>query len=142
MHTPHTHAHRGAVSLLVAVSLLAALVAGPARAWQYPLLPHVNGLAFFPETPNTASNVTAELSAYYLNECWQLVEADSVDSAHVRVTIQRVGACPESVSTWTHRFNLGTFTAGMHDLTVHCTVRDGSEPPGEEEITVDRKSVV
>jgi hypothetical protein len=125
-------ARRAAVALLAVSWLLAA----PARAWQYPLLPHVNGLAFFPETPNTASPVSAQLSAYYPNECWQLVDTVRVDSAHVRVTIQRVTGCADTVSGWVHTFVLGTFGAGMHDLTVHCTVLDGSQPPGEEEITV------
>jgi len=136
MHTPHAHAHRGTTAFALAVSLLSVIAARPAAAWQYPLLPHVNGLAFFPETPNTASHVTALLSAYYLNECWQLVDTVRVDSAHVRVTVQRTVGCADTVSGWTHAFDLGTFAAGIHDLTVHCTVLDGSQPPGEEEITV------
>src|SRR5215471_2241438 len=132
MHSTLAPARRTAVALALGASLLAA----PARAWQYPLLPHVNGLTFFPETPNTASPVSAQLSAYYLNECWQLVDTVLVDSAHVRVTIQRVPSCPDTVSGWVHTFVLGTFAVGTHDLTVHCTVKDLSGPPGEEEITV------
>ena len=120
----------------VALALVTGLFAVPARAWQYPLLPHVNGLAFFPETPNTGGPVTALLSAYYPNECWQLVDTVLVDSAHVRVTIQRTVPCADSLTGWLHSFVLGTFGAGMHDLTVHCTVIQPGQPNGEEEITV------
>ena len=132
MHTSPVSARRAVIALILGASLLAA----PARAWQYPLLPHVNGLAFFPETPNTASPVTAQLSAYYPNECWQLVDTVLVDSLHVRVTIQRLAPCSDSLTGWVQNFNLATFAAGTHDLTVHCTVRDLSGPPSEEEITV------
>ena len=135
MHTPHPPARRALVALALLASLLAAGT-GPARAWQYPLLPHVSGLAFLPETPNTESHVIALLSAVYPNECWALVDSVLTDSAHVRVTVQRVTGCADSLSGWTRRFDLGFLAAGVHDLTVHCTVLDGSQPPGEEEITV------
>jgi hypothetical protein len=134
MHPSHAHPHR--TTLALAGLWLAVLAAGPARAWQYPLLPHVNGLAFFPETPNTVSPVSAQLSAYYPNECWQLVDTVLVDSAHVQVTIERIGTCSDSLSGWTHAFDLGRLAAGMHDLTVHCTVVEPGQPDGEEEITV------
>jgi hypothetical protein len=123
-------------ALALGASLLVALAARPARAWEYPLLPHVNGLAFFPETPNSAAPVTALLSAYYPNECWQLVDTVLTDSVHVRVTVKRVEGCADTVSGWTHAFQLGAFTAGMHDLNVHCTVVEPGKPDAEEEITV------
>jgi hypothetical protein len=132
MHTSLAPARRTAVAL----ALVACTLAAPARAWQYPLLPHVNGLAFFPETPNTSLPVFAQLSAYYPNECWQVVDSMLVDSAHVRMTVQRVTGCADTVSTWTRFFRLGMFAAGTHDLTVHCTVVDAGHPDAEEEITV------
>ena len=128
---------RMALALLIGtLSLLAVAGPRPARAWTYPLLPHVNGLTFFPERLNTAQPVYAQLSAYYLNECWQVVDTLQADSAHVSVTIQRVTGCPDTLSSWTRFFTLGTFSAGMHDLTVHCTVIDPGHPDAEEEITV------
>ena len=132
MHLSLAPARRTALALAVGASLLA----GPARAWQYPLLPHVNGLSFFPETPNTASHVEAQLSAYYLHECWQLVDTLLVDSAHVRVTVRRTIPCSDSLTGWVQTFDLGTFAAGMHELTVHCTVIEPGQPNAEEEITV------
>ena len=47
MHSPLAPPRRPALAIALGVSLLAS-AAGPARAWEYPLLPHVNGLAFFP----------------------------------------------------------------------------------------------
>ena len=136
MHLSLALARRTAVALAIAMTA-ASLPAGPARAWQYPLLPHVNGLSFFPETPTTSSPVEAQLSAYYLNECWQLVDTLLVDSAHVRVTVRRTVPCSDSLTGWVQTFHLGTFAAaGMHDLTVHCTVIEPGQPNAEEEITV------
>jgi len=132
MHASLAPARRLAVALALGASLLAA----PARAWQYPLLPHVNGLSFFPETPHAGAPVSAQLSAYYTNECWRLVDTVLVDSAHVRVAIERITPCSDSLTYWMHTFTLGTFAAGMHDLTVHCTVIQPGQPNGEEEITV------
>ena len=132
MHASLAPARRLAVALALGASLLAA----PARAWQYPLLPHVNGLSFFPETPHAGAPVSAQLSAYYTNECWRLVDTVLVDSAHVRVAIERIAPCSDSLTYWMHTFTLGTFAAGMHDLTVHCTVIQPGQPNGEEEITV------
>jgi hypothetical protein len=54
----------------------------------------------------------------------------------VRVTIRRNIACADSVTGWTRMFNLGVLAAGMHDLTVHCTVQEPGQPDTEEEITV------
>jgi len=121
---------------VLAVSLLATLAAAPARAWEYPLLPHVNGLAFFPETPNNQSHVFAYLSAYYLHECWAVVDTVITDSAHVGVTVRRNPSCADSVTGWTKMFDLGLLAAGMHNLTVHCTVQVPGEADAEEEITV------
>jgi hypothetical protein len=106
-----------------------------ARAWEYPLLPHVHGLAFFPETPNTEYRTSVLLSAVYPNECWRLVDTLRVDSTHVRVTLAPGSDC-DSLSYWTHHFDLGYFVAGLHHLTVHCTVLQDGQPPLEEEITV------
>jgi len=120
----------------MAIAFLALLGAGAARAWEYPLLPHVNGLAFFPETPNNESQTRALLSAYYPNECFVLVDSVLTDSAHVRVTIEPRNTCTDTVSTWTRMFNLGILGAGMHNLTVHCTVLQPGQASLEEEITV------
>ena len=135
MHSPLAPPRRLALAIALGVSLLAS-AAGRARAWEYPLLPHVNGLAFFPETPNTGSHVFAQLSAYYLHECWEVVDTVITDSAHVGVTIRRNVSCADSVTGWTRMFNLGQLAAGMHGLTVHCTVQVPGEPNAEEEITV------
>src|SRR5262249_45156487 len=116
--------------------VLALLGAGPARAWQYPLLPHVQGLAFFPETPMQGEQTRALLSAYYVNECYVVVDSSSTDSAHVSVTTAPSNTCTDTVSTWTRMFNLGVLARGMHDLTVHCTVIRPGQSSLEEEITV------
>ncbi len=136
MRLPHGLAHRAARNIAAGLLLGAALAANPARAWEYPLLPHVHGLAFFPETPSTEGHTTALLSAVYPNECWRLVDTLFTDSAHVRVVIAPATDCGDSVSTWTHYFDLGYLAAGMHELTVHCTVLQDGQPPLEEEITV------
>ncbi len=136
MRLPHGHARRAVGNIAAGLLLAAALAANPARAWEYPLLPHVHGLAFFPETPSTEYHTSALLSAVYPNECWRLVDTVLVDSAHVRVTIAPAADCGDSVSTWTHSFDLGFLAAGMHTLNVHCTVLQDGQPPLEEEITV------
>ena len=130
------HGRATARRIAAALVFAALLAAGPASAWEYPLLPHVNGLAFFPETPNTEYRTSALLSAYYPGECWRLVDTLKVDSAHVRVTIARATDCGDSVSYWLQYFDLGYLAAGMHELTVTCTVLDDGVPPVEEEITV------
>ena len=135
MHTL-AHTRRALAALALGSSLLAGMSPRPAQAWNYPLLPHVQGLAFFPETPNTESQTRALLSAYYLNECWQVVDSALTDSAHVRVTVRRNPSCTDSVTSWTRMFNLGVLDAGIHDLTVHCTVQEPGQPDAEEEITV------
>lgn len=113
-----------------------ALAAGTASAWTYPLLPHVQGLAFFPERPNDAQSTSFLLSAVYPHECWQLVDGQLTDSAHVHVTIAPGTTCNDSGSTWTAGWDLGLLVAGTHTLTVHATVQNGTLYPGEEEITV------
>jgi hypothetical protein len=136
MNSQLNHGRAAARRIAVALGFAALLAAGSASAWEYPLLPHVNGLAFFPETPSTEYRTTALLSAYYPGECWRLVDTLFVDSARVRVTISRATGCGDSVSYWMQRFDLGYLAAGMHELTVHCTVLDDGVPPVEEEITV------
>jgi hypothetical protein len=128
--------HRRAFSAGAVLAVLVLLPAGPARAWEYPLLPHVQGLAFFPETPRQGEQTRALLSAYYPNECYVVVDSSSTDSAHVSVTIAPSTGCSDTVSTWTRMFNLGELARGMHDLTVHCTVIRPGQSSLEEEITV------
>jgi hypothetical protein len=123
--------------VLAASALLGlALAAGTASAWTYPLLPHVQGLAFFPERPNDAQSTSFLLSAVYPHECWQLVDGQLTDSAHVRVTLAPGTTCNDSGSTWTAGWDLGLLVAGTHTLTVHATVQNGTLYPAEEEITV------
>ena len=136
MHSKLASPRRMGHAIALGVSLLAAFAAAPARAWDYPLLPHVNGLTFFPETPNNQQYLFAQLSAYYLNECWVVVDTVITDSAHVGVTIRKNPSCADSLTGWTRMFNLGQFAAGMHELTVHCTVQVPGQPDAEEEITV------
>jgi len=134
-----SHLARGVLvarGIAAAVGFAALLSAGPASAWEYPLLPHVNGLAFFPETPTTETHTFAQLSAYYPGQCWRLIDTVFVDSAHVRVTISRSNDCTDTLSYWNHYFDLGFLAAGMHELNVHCTVLEPGQPPVEEEITV------
>jgi hypothetical protein len=120
---------------LVPVLLASASLAAPAAAWEYPLLPHIQGLAFFPEQPSTEYNTFVLLSAVYPNECWEVVDSTQVDSTAVSVTIRRATGCPDTLSTWMRGFHLGFLAAGMHQLTVTCIVLDG-EQTAIEEITV------
>jgi hypothetical protein len=120
---------------LVTVLLAGASFAAPAAAWEYPLLPHIQGLAFFPEQPSTEYNTFVLLSAVYPNECWEVVDSTQVDSTAVSVTIRRATGCPDTLSTWTRGFYLGFLAAGMHELTVTCVVLDGDQT-SIEEITV------
>lgn len=122
---------------LWAALIATAAITAPAAAWDYPLLPHIQGLALFPETPSTEYNTFAYLSAVYPGECWRVVDSTLVDSAHVSVTIRRSNDCgTDSVSYWQRGFYLGFLAAGMHELTVTCIVLDGDLPPTIEEITV------
>ncbi len=123
---------------VIAVAALLGLVSGArtASAWTYPLLPHVQGLAFFPERPNDAQSTSFLLSAVYPDSCWKLVDAGLTDSAHVRVTIAPATSCGDSVSTWTAGWDLGLLVAGMHTLTVRATVQYNALDPNVEEITV------
>src|SRR5215510_13673352 len=106
MHFAHRHARRGSIALALGVSLLLALAPSPARAWEYPLLPHVNGLAFFHDPAVPDSPVRALLSAYYVHECWTVVDSSQTDSTGVHVTIRRDPACSDSLTGWTRLFNL------------------------------------
>lgn len=120
---------------LVPVLIAGASLAAPAAAWEYPLLPHIQGLAFFPEQPSTEYVTWVQLSAVYPNECWEVVDSTQVDSSEVQVTIRRATGCPDTLSTWTRMFSLGFLAAGMHELTVTAIVLDG-DLPQVETITV------
>ena len=121
---------------LLSALLASASFAAPATAWEYPLLPHVQGLAFFPEQPTTEYVTWVQLSAVYPNECWEVVDSTQVDSTEIQVTIRRATGCPDTLSTWTRMFGLGFLAAGMHELTVTAVVLDGDLPPQIETITV------
>ena len=126
-----------ALVVIGAIGLLGLpLAARPALAWTYPLLPHVQGLAFFPETPNDETATSFLLSAVYPDSCWQLYDAMLVDSAHVRVSIRPVSTCGDTGSHWTVGWEIGVLRAGMHSLTVRATVENGTLYPNIEEITV------
>lgn len=134
---------RGFTRTLVGVGLLAlCFPARTASAWTYPLLPHVQGLAFFPERPNDATPTSFLLSAAYSDSCWELYDAQLVDSAHVRISIQPKRTCGDSGSTWTAGWEIGVLTAGMHTLTVRATVQNGTLYPNVEEVTVPFEVVV
>lgn len=124
---------RAAGALVVAVLVCAA----PARAgtsWEYPLLPHVDGLAFFPDPLDDQHVTRVLLSWSKQGECWSVVSASVVDSAHVEVTLQPCAAIPESLYGWTEYLDLGVLHPGMHDLTVKAIVENGG--PTVEQITV------
>jgi hypothetical protein len=128
---------RGFTRLLALAALLGlGFAARTASAWTYPLLPHVQGLAFFPERPNDAQRTGFLLSAVYPDSCWQLVDARLPDSAHVYIAIAPATTCRDSGSTWTAGWDLGLLVAGMHTLTVHASVQYNPYYAREEEITV------
>ena len=121
---------------LACAGLLALVAPRAARAWEYPLLPHVQGLAFFPERLNDQDSTSFLLSAYYPDECFQLVDARLVDLEHVSVRIAPATGCTDTVSSWTKGFGLGILAAGIHQLTVHAVVHLPSRDTLVEEITV------
>jgi hypothetical protein len=121
---------------MVTVLLGVCLGARTAAAWTYPLLPHVQGLAFFPERPNDGQRTSFLLSAVYPDSCWRLVDARMTDSSYVLVAIEPVTTCGDSGSTWTAGWDLGILAAGMHTLTVHATVEYSPTYAREEEISV------
>lgn len=124
------------VAAVLAAAFLWLAWGTPAAAWNYPLLPHVQGLAFFPERPNDQEPTSAVLSAAYVNECWRLTGQRLVDSAQVEVSLAPGTSCGDSVSSWTASFVLGVLSAGRHELSVRALV---SLPDGNlsiEEITV------
>src|SRR6185503_17240681 len=100
---------RGAFrAFAAALSVATLLAARAASAWTYPLLPHVNGLAFFPETPNNEQTTSILLSAVYPGECWRYVGGELRDSSYVHVTIERADTCSnDSLSYWTAGFEMG-----------------------------------
>ena len=136
MSREHDHLRGWFRAIAALLGLVALFSARTASAWEYPLLPHVQGLAFFPETPNTGQRTGFLLSAVYPNECWHLVDAGFPDSAHVRIIIAPDNDCGDSLSTWTAGWDMGILSAGMHSLTVHCTLSYPVGPTTEEEITV------
>src|ERR1044072_6577457 len=109
--------------------------ARPALAWTYPLLPHVNSLAFFPETPNNSTVTGLLRSSVYAGSCWQIYNAKLVDSADVLVCIRPASACGDKCSHWTAGWQIGVLAAGMHTLTVRATVYYSPLVPHDEEIT-------
>jgi flagellar hook capping protein FlgD len=130
---------RGFARACVLTALLGmCLAARTASAWTYPLLPHVQGLAFFPERPNDAQRTGFLLSAVYPDSCWRLVDAQLTDSAHVRVTLVPDSTCGDTGSSWTAGWDLGLLVAGMHTLTVRATIQYSPSMlyPPQEEITV------
>src|ERR1041384_6250022 len=99
---------RGFARAAVVIGLLGLPPAArPALAWTYPLLPHVNSLAFFPETPNNSTVTGFLLSAVYPDSCWQIYNAMLVDSAHVLVGIRPASACGDTGSHWTAGWQIG-----------------------------------
>ena len=127
---------RGTAVALACAALLALVTPPAARAWEYPLLPHVQGLAFFPERMNDQDSSSFLLSAYYPHECWQLLDARLVDLEHVTLRIAPATGCTDTVSSWSKGFGLGVLAAGIHQLTVHATVHLPSRDTLVEEITV------
>lgn len=120
----------------VAVLLGVCFATRTASAWNYPLLPHVQGLAFFPERPNDGQRTGFLLSAVYPDSCWRLVDARMTDSSYVLIAIEPATTCGDSGSTWTAGWDLGILAAGMHTLTVHATVEYSPLYAREEEIAV------
>ena len=111
----------------IALALLAcAAPAHAGTAWQYPLLPHVQGLAFFPDPVDDAHAVSVLLSASYPGECWSVQSATVSDTAHVVVTLSPCDALPDSLYGWTQQLVLGSLVAGAHALTVTALLADGS----------------
>src|ERR1041384_6113911 len=132
---------RGFARAAVVIGLLGLPPAArPALAWTYPLLPHVNSLAFFPETPNNSTVTGFLLSAVYPDSCWQIYNAMLVDSAHVLVGIRPASACGHTGSHWTAGWQIGVLAAGMHTLTVRATVYYSPLVQHDEEITVPFRS--
>ncbi len=128
--------HTTASALFALLLASSATTSAQARAtWNYPLLPHVKALAFFPETPNDAQPTSIQLSSTY-NECWSVASAGLTDTAHVLVTLTSCPATTDSVYGWVRGFDLGVLSAGPHSLTVHATVLNPGAPSTEEEITV------
>jgi len=128
---------RAAPGVLLALGIL--LAAAPSEAgtrWDYPLLPHVSALAFFPETPNDASPTTVVLSSVYSGGCWGPTAFSVPDSAHVVVDLASCTLLPDSVSSWTEQASLGVLSAGPHTLTVHADVTSPGGAVSAEEITV------
>jgi len=111
-------------------------LAATASAWTYPLLPHVQGLAFFPERPNDSEPTSFVLSATYMSSCWQLQRMTLFDAEHVTVRLAYQAPCADSgAGGWTGGFGLGFLTVGTHHLTVQAVV-DSAGDSTFEEITV------
>lgn len=128
----------GLVTALVLAVLLPASRAGaedPPTSWEYPLLPHVHGLAFQPSQPNDAEVTSVILSAVYpIGDCWRLVGHAKSDANHVSVTLELDESCGgDSVSGWVQAIELGAFAPGIHPLTVRAKLaRPGADTTYEE----------
>jgi len=127
---------RLAAALAIAALLApaSARAADPPTSWNYPLLPHVHGLAFQPSQPSDDQVTSVVLSAVYSGECWRLVSFARSDPNHVSVTLALDETCGgDSVSGWVQEIELGSFAAGIVPLTVLAKLaRAGADTTFEE----------
>ncbi len=123
---------------------LAVLVTGAAPraadAYTWPLLPHCQSLAFFPDPMTPDHDIWVLLSYSNSTEYWKLVQARVVDSVSVEVTVHDSTASGDS-TTWrgwsTDPLVLGRLRPGVHSLHVRAivertsgatTIEDADEP--------------
>jgi hypothetical protein len=126
-----------AVALAMALATARAGASTPPTSWDYPLLPHLHALAFWPQPPNDRDPVSVTLSALYHGECWSVLDAHTVDPQHVSVTLAHCDAPTDtSVLGWTHTLELGVVPQGVQPLTVTVTLLGAGGPPTVEERTI------
>lgn len=113
------HARLALAALALALLTRGAAAQAPPTSWEYPLLPHVHGLAFQPVQPVDDQITTVVLSAVYPGECWRLAGWSTNGWDQVAVTLVPGQDCSgDSVSSWVQPIALGALPAGIHPLTV------------------------
>jgi hypothetical protein len=99
-----------------------------------------SGFTLDPVHPTPGQPVALEVSGWFPYACGAVTDTTIVGDT-LALTLRPALGCPDSSSTWSHRFHLGTLAAGNHALRLRATVIKGdSTLVGEAVLTVEVRS--
>ena len=86
-----------------------------------PVPPLVSNWTTAPSPATTVEPVRLEVSGYAPAACMQLTHAQVIDTAHVTITLTKT-TCSDTLSGWSHSFDLGMLLAGHHVVDLEAVL--------------------